>query len=148
MTFDDLQKTLATTIATEKIGTPVALRLLVHIADLSVVPAALLAIVALWGESIFTASPAKLTARCTADGRQHNVLLNYAGGQTLLLNIFRGSTSDCLQLLLVGNHGVVRLEGGELFDPAGMQAVDESQQWENPLARSLAEKNAVNLKVQ
>lgn len=148
MTFEDLQKTLATAIATEKIGTPVALRLHVHLADLSILPVALLATVALWGESIFSASPAKLTARCTEDDRQYNVLLQYAGGQTLLFNVVSGSTNDSLQLLLIGNHGVVRLEGGELFDPAGMQPANDVDDWKKPLARSLAEKIAVNLDAQ
>jgi hypothetical protein len=145
MTFDDLRDTLATALATEKIGTPVALRLHVNLAELSFEPAALLATVASWAESIFRASPAKLTARCTGDDRQYNVLLNYAAGQTLLLNIVRGSTTDSLQLLLVGNHGVVRLEGGELFDPTGMQPADEIQHWKRPLARSLAGKATVTL---
>ena len=148
MTFDDLQNTLATAIATDKIGTPVALRLHVNLADLSVEPAALLAAVASWAESIFSASPAKLTARCTGDDRQHNLLLNYAGGQTLLLNIVSGSTNDSLQLLLIGNHGVVRLEGGELFDPTAMLPADDVDDWKRPLARSLAEKATVNLNAQ
>lgn len=139
MTLDDLERTLTDALSTEKIGTPVALRLHLQLAD----PAANLAqaTAALMGlaETVFSQAPSRLTARTRDETpRQWNLLCDYADGQTAQLTLGCGATaSSTLHLLLVGNHGVVRLEGAELFDETSLSATDEeTNRWQQAVTSS------------
>ena len=111
MKWDDLRRTLTDALETGKVGRPVSIRLYLHSvgADLSaLIPTALeLAAVA------FPNPPVSLLARRDADAQQLSVLLQYEAGQTAMLTVVRANTPDSTaHLLLVGNHGIIRLEGG------------------------------------
>lgn len=147
-TFDDLSRAVTAALETGKIGTPVAMRLYVRCADDSIDPAAVLNAAASLAGAIFSASPQNLTARFSEDRRQLNVLLGYADGQTLLLSVIGDVAGDGCDLLLIGNHGIVRLEGGELFDavePDSVSPDGETDRWQQLIAQSLATGEVIEL---
>jgi hypothetical protein len=144
-TLDDLQTALSDTLATGKIGTPVSLRLHLQLtepdADLFAAMSAVMQMI----EPVFSSSSARLRARQDADARQLNVLLDYTNGETVLLTLGRGCAKQpSLNLLVVGNHGVVRLEGGEMIEEsAGSTTSSDGTHWKHVVETSLASGSAV-----
>ncbi len=139
MTLDDLHKTLTDALATGKIGTPVSLRLHLQLVDPSADLAGSMATVMRIAEAVFDIPTATLSAQRDAGERQLNVLIESASGQTVSLTIGRGCTDTSkLDLLLVGNHGIVRLGGTEHFDEASLASPasaseQDGRDWQVPL---------------
>lgn len=148
MTIDDLRRALTVAIATGKIGTPVALRVHAIVASDSFDPAAALDIVIGLAGIAFPTKPKRMTARSDPAGRQWNVLLNYAGGQTLSFSIASSpacSGGNCLHLLLIGNHGIIRLEEAELFDDCSEKSMENVVYWRQHMTDSHTHNSAVPL---
>jgi hypothetical protein len=147
-TIDELQDAMTAAIATGKIGTPVALRVHAIVTSDSFNPAATLdAVIGLAGTA-FPTKPQRLTARSAGAGQQWNVLLNYAGGQTLSFSIASNpdrSAGNCLHLLLIGNHGIVRLEGAELLDDCSGESPENVVYWKQHMTDSHAKQTVVHL---
>jgi hypothetical protein len=115
MRIEELQDTLCNVVASGQIGTPVALRLHVHVSksDLAAIPAepACFDI----AELVFGQTSGKDVTRENSDGRHRSTLRTYPSGQTLLITTTAGlSRTSRMDLLLIGNHGIVRLEGADL----------------------------------
>ena len=148
MTIDELRQTLLEARSTGKIGTPVALRVHVQLQDRQANFSIAVAAVMQLAKSVLEATPIELTARSDIDRRQLNVLFRYAGGQTVLVTLGRGAVSAAsLQLLLVGNHGVVRLAGGDGFDERSLTAGDDVDRWNSWIDNSLSRGATVSLDV-
>ncbi len=146
MTFDELNQTLTEARAGGKIGVPVSLRLHLQLsnpqADLM---AALLAVIQM-ARPLFGAEPSKLMARGDSTGPQLNVLATFTGGQTLLLTLGRGAVERAtLDLLLVGNHGLIRSEGAELFAEPVFTVPETVGQWKSWVDKSLRQNVSVDL---
>ncbi|MBW3543757.1 MAG: hypothetical protein KY476_26210 [Planctomycetes bacterium] len=146
MTFDDLKAAIDKVLSAGRIGTPVSVRVHVQIARADAVPpyGGLAAAMRL-ADRVFDAEPCEVTAR-RADGTVHlNVLAGYPRGRTALVSIaFAADADPRLDLLVIGNHGIARLEGGELFD--GLCAADDHMQspfWQQLVEQSLREKRRV-----
>ncbi len=149
MTFDDLSTTLWEAVETKRIGIPVALRLHLQLcdpqADLTVAMVASLCLV----EPFFNLNPSRLMARRDSADRQLNVLLETADGRTVFVTVGRGSTGQAtLHLLLIGNHGVVRLEGAQTFEEEALQGAASElsakvDEWNTRIAQSVARNEAV-----
>jgi hypothetical protein len=148
MTTDDLQNALTAAIATGRIGTPVALRVHAIVASDSFNPAAALdAVIGLAGTA-FPTKPQQMTARSGGAGQQWNVLLIYAGGQTLSFSIASSPAStggNRLHLLLIGNHGIIRLEGKELVDDCSEKSPENATYWMRHMTNSHTHQSAVQL---
>jgi hypothetical protein len=121
VTLDDLARTLGEAVATGRIGTPVALRVHAVLLDENGDPAGVFAcLMRRLAEPLFGA-PERLAARGDSAGRILDVLVSYAAGWTALLTLGRMPSppgrgmAPRLDLLVVGNRGVLRLEGGECF---------------------------------
>jgi hypothetical protein len=130
----DLRRTLDRALGSGRVGIPVALRVhlrLERIAganiDLESAAASLLS----WGEEVF-GSPPQRVAVSENEGHSLTVLATCAGGQTLHVTVAASGRPD-LHLLLIGNHGIVRLEGGELLEafgaiePASTEEIEETE---------------------
>ena len=142
MTLAELQTALAQALATGKVGTPVNVRL--HLQ----VPAGgragdLLSVAVDLCEPIFGGRPERLAAMGSDAAHQWNVLLHYGFGQTLSVTAGVGAAKRAtIQLLVGGNHGIIRLEGDDLDDvPAGADA----ERWEAAMRQSSATGEAVQL---
>lgn len=123
--FHEIHQSLTAAMATGKIGEQVSVRVHLQLppanADLN---AALDSIIAMTDPAV-SQPMTKLQSRVHADGNQWNVLLQSANGRTLFVTLGRGSVQEAtLELLVVGNHGVIRLEGGRVvFTAVGDNAV-------------------------
>ncbi len=146
MNFQELEHALSETLRVGDVGVPVALRVNCQFGDRSVnvVEGALVA--SRLAEMAFSdVKPARLHARATSDNRQLTVLASYPLGQTLFLTTtaIDGARSE-VDLLLIGNHGIIRLEGGELFEPESSDAsTSESARWKIAIEQSLHERSVV-----
>jgi hypothetical protein len=147
--FGELKHALSETIRQGDIGIPVALRVNCQFGDRSheVIDGALIA--SQLAETAFSeVAPARLHARITSDNRQLTLLASYALGQTLLLTTTAvdGARSE-VDLLVVGNHGIIRLEGSEFFEPDGTPSpsTDIATRWKAAIERSLSSQQAVDM---
>lgn len=114
MTFDEVRNALSDAVQTGKLGTPVAARvhLLVDDNEVDVAGAAEKLLTML--TPCFDQPPATIRARRHDSGRVQSLLMQTRNGQTIFITIGRSDRSS-LHLLVVGNHGIVRLEGGAYF---------------------------------
>ncbi len=139
MTLDDIRHTLLEAVKTGKVGTPVALRLHLQLtnADASLLSTAA-TLIGLC-EPLFKVEPSQLFARSNAGGRQLSLLCETESGRTCSITIGSGSAKAAsLNLLLVGNHGVIRLEGSELFDESSLNTSDANiDRWGLAIEQSL-----------
>lgn len=114
MAYVELQQALETVIARGDLGTPVALRISrthgPEALDPPVEFARLMSLVA----AVFPDPPQTVMVQRHDSGWLTSLLMNLAGGQTVSLSVSHGEApQDLLTLVLVGNHGTARLEGGD-----------------------------------
>ena len=150
MTFDDLSRTLHQAMRTEKIGTPVSVRLHLQLcdpqADLTASTVALLILI----EPYFDLSSPQLLARRGPADSQLTVLLETAQGRTVFITVGRGSAQQpSLHLLLIGNHGVIRLEETQSFEESPLPTTtsmhaERYAEWNIRIAQSIAENCSKN----
>ena len=144
MTFDDLKRTLCSVLETGKIGTPVSMRVHWQIPKTSTDVCAAFASSMKLCHSVMKGSPSTLIARQAAGSTQLNVLVTLENGRTILATIGSGCVNYAeLKLLLIGNHGVVRLEGEGRIDELLLTNDDEVQQWKTAIDRSLNERKQI-----
>ncbi|MGH7199424.1 MAG: hypothetical protein ACREJB_02395 [Planctomycetaceae bacterium] len=145
MTLEDLNRALVDALGAGKIGTPVHLRVHVELPEGDAEPGGIVEAVMVLARTAFAAEAATVTARRDDARTQWNLLFGHAGGQSALVTINRGcSAIPRVRLLVVGNHGVVRLEGGELF--AGFAATQPLRPaWVSRIDESIAGGNTVPL---
>ena len=118
MQLADLEQTLLQAVAADRIGTPVAFRLHAQLAepesDLAGICAAGLQV----AEKLLGARSSRLFAQQNSGGNQWQILVNYSSGATVSLTVGRGiSTQNRVNGLVVGNHGIARLEEDSEFVP-------------------------------
>ncbi len=143
MTVTDLTRTLEQALATGRAGTPVAVRWhLVDRVDASADAASAaverFAALGALSECLLRQPPASLVASANPSGRHLQVLIRFQSGATGVVTVALvpdGQTR--LELLLVGNHGIVRLEGGEQFDTASLPKPPVADAWIRACRQSL-----------
>lgn len=134
----ELQQTLSQILATGQIGTPVALRLSLQLpqphADLTSYGAACLE----WAAEVFANEPARIATQQHARGQQQNLLVSFRGGQTVSVSVGRGAIDrERLDCLLIGNHGMARLEGGDCLAEYAPAAATAPSRWIEWITASL-----------
>lgn len=149
MTFDDLNNALSDVVASGKIGTPVSLRIHLQIPDATESVNSILAKIIHFGQSIVAGTPSSLVARKNTRQSQLNVILSCAGGQTILATVGSGSSNRMhMQLLLIGNHGIVKLEGEDQLEALTPFHKDETARWESAINQSIQEAAQIPLTVE
>jgi hypothetical protein len=135
MTLTELRAALAQAVATGKLGTPVSARVHVQLAESECDLPSVLGGVLRMLSPAFDEPPARIRARKHASAPQWNLLLRTTTGRTIFITVGCGSRATAaLDLLVVGNHGIVQLQGGDAFEwepqeeprPAWMSQVDEA----------------------
>ncbi|HAA49797.1 MAG TPA: hypothetical protein DCE43_08760 [Planctomycetaceae bacterium] len=116
-----LEETLGEAVTTGKIGTVVSIRALLHLpgeqADLETAASVVLGLAG----RLIGSDSGSLVTRGQESGRQLNLLVGLDVGGILSVSVTRGSSSQVeLVLVVVGNHGVIRLEGAELAEEMGL----------------------------
>ena len=123
MNFDELRSALKCALETGRIGQPVAVRLHLRVGTGRATPEQLLVGLAPVVADVFGDSHQRVLARSNADFGQVSLLLEYDSGATALTTVVAlGDAAPCLQVILIGNHGVMRLEGGTDFELSELQA--------------------------
>jgi hypothetical protein len=144
MTFDNLKRSLNSVLETGTIGTPVSMRVHWQMPGTSTDVCAALAFSMKLCQSVMSDAPVTLIARQASGGTQLNVLVKLENGRTILATIGSGSVSySVLELLLIGNHGIVRLEGKSRMDEVFLKNDDCVQRWKTAVNRSLTERKQV-----
>ncbi len=148
MTLDELNSTLSAALARGKVGTPVSLRLHLQVTESNNDSVALLALLMPLLQTAFGSPPNRLLTRRNAVADQLTVLFNFATGQSAMVTCGCGSARrTSLQLLLVGNCGVIRLEGGELFESTDVPERPDAQFLRTLIERSITADQPVSMSV-
>jgi hypothetical protein len=117
MTLTELRTALTSAVATGKLGTAVSARVQVQCVDSECDLAAALGGVLWMLSPAFDERPATVRCRKHAEAAQWNVLLQTGSGRTISITIGCGSAkTTSLDLLVIGNHGIVQLQGGDAFE--------------------------------
>lgn len=136
------RETLAAAVGTGKIGTVVSLRALLQLPDADAALDAAASVVLATAGSLVGEGPGRLVVRSHASGRQLNLLLRFDSGPIVSASVTCGIVETVeLALVVVGNHGVIRLEGAELADEIGLAAedfADADPQWSEQIHEALS----------
>ena len=102
-----LKKSVQSVLEKERIGSPVFLRCVLHVAgDASNLLSSVAEMAAL-ANGWMTSPPARVYAQGEADGTQVTVMVHYVGGQMALLSVNRVDLETAIDIMLVGNKGVI-----------------------------------------
>lgn len=143
MTFQSLFATVRDAVATGKIGTPVSLRLHADFPDASMDLGAVVDTIMTETGPLFPAARWTVMAKRNASGRQLTALLQNDAGRTVFVTLNCGGTRAArLSLLVIGNHGVLRLEGGDEIDGSFVESAPDAS-WRSAIEATIAQKVAV-----
>ena len=102
-----LKKSVQSVLEKERIGSPVFLRCVLHVAgDTANLLSSVSEMVAL-ANGWIPSSPASVYAQGDADAAQVTVMVHYVGGQMALLSVNRVDVETAVDIMLVGNKGVI-----------------------------------------
>ena len=102
-----LKQSVQSVLEKERIGSPVFLRCVLHLAGDSADMLSPVAEMAALANGWIPSSPTHVYAQGDADGTQVTVMVHYVGGQMALLSINRADVDTAIDLMLVGNKGVI-----------------------------------------
>jgi hypothetical protein len=136
---------LSSVLKSGQIGSPVALR--IH-ATLPEGDLELLKVIGLFTTLVRLVADdtqGKLHARQHPSGQQVSVLWNDVNGRTVFLSLMSAPMAQQgLQVLIVGNHGIARLSGGELWNVPNLE--DVASPWREAIDESLKRGTSVAVK--
>ena len=105
--MDILKKSVRSVLEKDRIGSPVFLRCVLHIADEAESLLPPIAEMAALANEWIPSPPARVYAQGNAGATQVTVMLHYVGGQMALLSVNRVNMQKAIDLMLVGNKGVI-----------------------------------------
>ena len=102
-----LKKSVQSVLEKERIGSPVFLRCVLHVAGESanLLPSA--AEVVALANTWIPSAPARVYAQGDANGTQITLMVHYVAGQMALLSVNRVDVDTAIDIMLVGNKGVI-----------------------------------------
>ena len=115
------EATLLEAVATGKIGTVVSVRAMLQLPDESADLKSAASVVLALAARVLGTDAGQLVTRSHDSGQQLNLLLRLDAGGIQSVTVTRGGVSKLeLDLVVVGNHGVIRMEGSELAEEMGL----------------------------
>ena len=102
-----LKKSVQSVLEKERIGSPVFLRCVLHVAGDSANLLSSVAEIAALANGWMSSPPERVYAQGEADGTQVTVMVHYVGGQMALLSVNRVDVETAIDIMLVGNQGVI-----------------------------------------
>lgn len=145
MTFTEVRHALTEAMKTEKIGTPVSARVHVQLPDSTreldtVLSSAQEMLSPCFAEDVFD-----VRARRHASQQQTTVLLKTQTGRTVFITVgFNAAKLPSLQLLVVGNHGTISLEGSEDLQVEPPGGGSSRRDWSRAIDESIRSGKAVS----
>lgn len=102
-----LKKSVQSVLEKDRIGSPVFLRCVLHVAGEDVNLLSSVAEISALANEWIPSSPASVYTQGDADGTQVTVIVHYVGGQMALLSVNRVDVETAIDIMLVGNKGVI-----------------------------------------
>lgn len=102
-----LKKSVQSVLEKDRIGIPVFLRCVLHVADEDVNILSSVAEMAALANGWMSSPPVSIYTQGDANGTQVTVMVHYAGGQMALLSVNRVDIDTAIDIMLVGNKGVI-----------------------------------------
>ncbi|RKU22097.1 hypothetical protein C6503_04555 [Candidatus Poribacteria bacterium] len=102
-----LKKSVQSVLEKDRIGSPVFLRCVLHVAGEDVNLLSSVAEMAALANGWMSSPPASIYTQGEANGTQVTVMVHYAGGQMALLSVNRVDVDTAIDIMLVGNKGVI-----------------------------------------
>ena len=134
-----LKKSVQSVLEKERIGSPVFLRCVLHIADESANLLPPVGVVASLANEWIPSLPAHVYAEGDADRTQVTVMVHYVAGQIALLSVNRVDIDTAIDIMLVGNKGVIYHETpvGRHYQNAMLPDLDGTTELTAAIAQSL-----------
>ena len=142
-----LKKSVQSVIEKERIGSPVFLRCVLHVAGDAANLLSPVAEVTALANGWMPSSPASVYAQGDAAATQVTVMVHYVGGQMALLSVNRVNVETAIDLMLVGNKGVIYHETpvGRHYLNAAPPELDDTGELTEAIAQSLESGQPITL---
>ena len=102
-----LKKSVESVLEKDRIGSPVFLRCVLHVAGEDVNLLSSVAEMTALANAWIPSSPTNVYTQGDADGTQVTVMVHYVDGQMALLSVNRVDVDTAIDIMLVGNKGVI-----------------------------------------
>lgn len=102
-----LKKSVQSVLEKDRIGSPVFLRCVLHVAGEDVNLLSSVSEISALANEWIPSSPASVYTQGDADGTQVTVMVHYVDGQMALLSVDRVDIETAIDIMLVGNKGVI-----------------------------------------
>ena len=134
-----LKKSVQSVLEKDRIGSPVFLRCVLHITgkDVELLPS--VGEVAALANALMPSSPASVYTQGDANGTQVTVMVHYVAGQMAVLSVNRVDVDTAIDIMLVGNKGVIYHETpvGRHYQNAMAPELDGTGELTEAIAQSL-----------
>lgn len=134
-----LKKSVQSVLEKERIGSPVFLRCVLHVASDSATLLSPVAEMAALANEWMGSPPARVYAQGDAAATQITLMIHYVGGQMALVSVNRVDLETAIDIMLVGNTGVIYHETpvGRHYLNATSPQLGDSGELVEAIARSL-----------
>ena len=142
-----LKKSVQSVLEKERIGSPVFLRCVLHIANAGENLLSPVAEIAALANEWFPSSPARVYAQGDTQETQVTIMIHYVGGQMALLSVNRVAMQTAIDIMLVGNKGVIYHETpiGRHYANAVPPELDNTGELAAAIAQSLESGQPITL---
>ena len=102
-----LKKSVQSVLEKDRIGSPVFLRCVLHVAGEDMNPLSSVAEITALANEWIPSPPASVYTQGDTNGTQVTVMVHYVGGQMALLSVNQVDVDTAIDIMLVGNKGVI-----------------------------------------
>lgn len=144
-----LKKSVQSVLEKDRIGSPVFLRCVLHVVGEDVDMLSSVAEMTALANAWIPSSPASVYAQGDADTTQVTAMVHYVAGQMALLSVNRVDIETAIDIMLVGNRGVIYHETpvGRHYQNAILPELDGTIELTAAIAQSLESGQPVELEV-
>ena len=144
-----LKKSVQSVLEKDRIGSPVFLRCVLHVADESADLLSSVGVVTALANEWIPSTPTRVYAQGHVESAQVTVMVHYVGGQMALLSVDRVDIETAIDIMLVGNRGVIYHETpiGRHYQNAAPPELDGTGELTEAIAQSLESGQPVELEV-
>ncbi len=144
-----LKKSVQSVLEKDRIGSPVFLRCVLHLADESADLLSSIGVVTALTNEWIPSSPERVYAQGHVDSTQVTVMVHYIGGQMALLSVDRGDIETAIDIMLVGNRGVIYHETpiGRHYENAILPELEGTGELTAAITQSLESGQPIELEV-
>ncbi len=144
-----LKKSVQSVLEKDRIGSPVFLRCVLHLADESADLLSSIGVVTALTNEWIPSPPERVYAQGHVDNTQVTVMVHYVGGQMALLSVDKDDIETAIDIMLVGNKGVIYHETpiGRHYQNAIPPELDGTGELTAAIAQSLESGQPVELEV-